>query len=58
MDLIATSDEALLAMTGGYARRVNSMTTADALAIVGLYLRAGEHYEQREEKLAIRSSAW
>jgi hypothetical protein len=51
VDLIATSDEELLVLTGGYARRVNSMTTADALAIVGLYLRAGENYEQCDGKL-------
>jgi len=48
VDMIATRDEELLALTGGYMRRVNVMTTADALAIVGLYLRAGEHYERRE----------
>ena len=53
VDLIATSDEDLLALTGGYGRRVNPMTATDALAIVGLYLRAGENYEQRDGKLKV-----
>lgn len=54
VDLIATSNEELLALPGGYARQVNSMTISDALAIVGLYMRAGEDYEQREGKLKFR----
>jgi len=62
VDIVATDDQELLELTGGCARRVNSMTTTDALAEVGLFLRAGEHYEQREGtanfRTAFESLAW
>jgi hypothetical protein len=51
VDLIATNDDDLIALTGGYVRRVNPMTATDALAILGLYLRSGENFEQRDGKL-------
>lgn len=56
VDLLVTNDPALLALTGSYERRVNVMSTTEALAVVGLFLREGEYYEQRLGKLNFRTS--
>lgn len=39
-----TRDPDLLNLTGFYARNINPMTAADALAVVGLYLRKDDPY--------------